>query len=297
MDDNDLTELLASAQSIAPPEPACRAVDLTVSFDQTLVVDHVSVAFPATACTVIMGPSGSGKSMLLKAAAGLIVPTEGHVEILGVDPAKASLRELEEVRSRNGFVFQDGALWQNMSLYQNLALPLQYHNPKMTTQEIGNRIDKLARELGATSRLELRPAQVSAGERKVISFIRAIIGSPDLVFLDEPTTSVDSEHVELIIRKMKELRDGPPTLIAVTHDSRIASQIADYLLVLKEGRALRFGTLKEVSRSGDPQVERILTDVLSEAATYDGDILELLNPDTNPFLTEHDGGESLIDDS
>jgi ABC-type glutathione transport system ATPase component len=96
---------------------------------------------------------------------------------------------------------------------------------------------------------------------------------------------------------MKELRDGPPTLITVTHDPRIASQIADYLLVIKQGRVLRFGTLREVSRSRDPQVERILTDVLSEAATYDGDILELLDPDTNPFLTRDSSGDASIDDS
>ena len=297
MDDSDLTELLIPGDSTDPLEPACRLVDLSVSYDQSNILDHVSVAFPATACTVIMGPSGSGKSTLLKAAAGLIVPSDGHVEILGIDPQRCSARELEAVRARNGFVFQDGALWQNMTLFQNLALPLQYHNPQMSRKEVAERINRLAREVGAADRLDLRPAQVSAGERKLISFIRGVVDSPDIVFLDEPTTSVDSERVDLLIRKMKELRDGPPTIITVTHDPRIASQIADYLLVIKQGRVLRFGTLREVSRSRDPQVERILTDVLSEAATYDGDILELLDPDTNPFLTRDSSGDGSIDDS
>jgi phospholipid/cholesterol/gamma-HCH transport system ATP-binding protein len=292
----DLLDNLAEATPHAASEPACRLVDVAVTHDDTVIVDGVSIAFPAGACTVVMGPSGSGKSTLLKAAAGLIVPSEGYVEILGVNPDHAGPRALEKLRGRNGFVFQDGALWQNMSLYQNLALPLQYHNPSLTKEQVGDRIDRLTRELGATTRLQLRPAQVSAGEQKVISFARAIINKPDIVFLDEPTTYVDSERSELMIRKMKELRDGPETLIAVTHDARIASQIADFLVVIKEGRLLRFGTLKEVSRSGDPQVERILTDVLSEAATYDGDILELLDPDTNPFLTEDDPTRNSIDD-
>jgi len=296
MADDNLYDLIDSVGSDDPLEPACRLVDVTISHDDSDILDHVSVAFPATACTVIMGPSGSGKSTLLKAAAGLVVPSEGHVEILSTDPQRCSSRELELLRGRNGFVFQDGALWQNMSLYQNLALPLQYHNPEMAAAEVKDRIDRLARELGATNRLELRPAQVSAGERKIVSFMRAIVNRPDIVFLDEPTTSVDSERVELMIRKMKELRDGTPTLITVTHDPRIASQVADYLLVIKQGRVLRFGTLHEVSRSEDPEVERILTDVLSQAATYDGDILELLNPDTNTFLTEGPPSDVGIDD-
>jgi ABC-type transporter Mla maintaining outer membrane lipid asymmetry ATPase subunit MlaF len=231
-----------------------------------------------------MGPSGSGKSTLLKAAAGLIVPDAGTVEILGVDPDRASDSELEALRKRNGFVFQDGALWQNMTLYQNLALPVQYHSPAIDAKTLRARIDGLVRELSISASLALRPSQVSAGERKLISFARAVVNEPELVFMDEPTTSVDTERIELLIRKLRDLKEHRQTIIAVTHNARIASQLADHVVVLKEGRILRFGSLKEVSRSGDPEVERILTDVLSETATYDGDILELLDPDTNSFL-------------
>lgn len=274
------------APAVPVPEPACRLIDLAVSFDGTDVLNNVSVAFPAAACTVIMGPSGSGKSTLLKAAAGLIVPTRGRVEILGIDPARSSTRDMERMRVRNGFVFQDGALWQNLSLYQNLALPLQHHFPRMAADEIRNRIESLVREVGADGRLDLRPSQVSAGEQKLISLVRAIVADPELIYLDEPTTSVDGERTDLMIRKLRELRERKLTLIIVTHNARIASQIADYVVVMKAGRILRFGSLREVSRSGDPQVERILTDVLSETATYDGDILELLDPETNTFFRE-----------
>lgn len=264
--------------------PACTLTDVTVSFEDEDVLDDVTVSFPAHACTVIMGPSGSGKSTLLKAAAGLAVLDHGSVEILGVDPAHAPDGELEALRSHNGFVFQDGALWQNMTLYGNLALPLQYHFPDLDAAAVRERVMRLARELRATTRLDLRPAQVSAGERKVVSFARAIVTEPELLFMDEPTTSVDTERVNLLIRKLRGLKDRRVTIVSVTHNARIASQIADYVLVVKEGRILRFGSLKEVSRSGDPEVERILTDVLSETATYDGDILELLDPDTSTFL-------------
>lgn len=279
----------AATPAAPPPDPssrapACAMSDVTVSFEGETVLEGVSVAFPANSCTVIMGPSGSGKSTLLKAAAGLAVPDRGSVEILGVDPAHAGDRELEALRGRNGFVFQDGALWQNMTLYGNLALPLQYHHPELTSAGVRERVMRLAREVRATTRLDLRPAQVSAGERKVVSFARAIVTEPELLYMDEPTTSIDTERVDLVIRKLRELKERLVTIVSVTHNARIASQIADYVVVMKEGRILRFGTLKEVSRSGDPEVERILTDVLSETATYDGDILALLDPDTNAFL-------------
>ncbi len=269
-----------------PSSPVCRLSEVTITHEGTGVLDGVNLAFAAEACTVIMGPSGSGKSTLLKAAAGLSAPDTGRVEILGLDPWRASDREIESLRKRNGFVFQDGALWQNLTLYQNLALPLQYHYAELGEEEIRRRVDALLRELGATATLTLRPSQVSAGERKIVSFIRAIIGDPELIFMDEPTTSVDSERVDLLIRKLRELKQRKRTIIAVTHNARIASQIADHLVVMKDGRILKSGSLRDISRSGDPEVERILTDVLSETATYDGDILELLDPDANPFFEQ-----------
>ena len=281
--------LLGELGSIDPDppedtEPACSLNGVSVTFEDTDVLDDVSVDFPAGACTVIMGPSGSGKSTLLKAAAGLVVPDEGKVEILGRDPSRISDRELEALRARNGFVFQDGALWQNLTLEQNLMLPLQYHSHHIGAEEARTQVTRMAKELQGARRLALRPSQVSAGDRKTISFIRAIVHDPELIFMDEPTTSLDSERIDLLIRKLRDLRRRGRTLITVTHDARIASQLADYVLVIRDGRVLTFGTLHDVARSNDPEIERVLSDVLSETATYDGDILELMDPDTNPFL-------------
>ena len=258
--------------------PACRLTDVSVSHGDTGVLHHVTIEFPRDACTVIMGPSGSGKTSLLKAAAGLIIPDCGRVEILGVDPWSASDRELESLRARNGFVFQDDGLWQNLTLYQNLALPLQYHHVEPNAPAVRQRVERLARELGATPRLDLRPSQVSEGERKIVSFVRAIVAGPELLFMDEPSTSVDADRIGRLVRRLKDLREQHTTIIAVTHDSRIASQIADHVAVMKDGRLLRFGSLREITRCDDPEVKRVLTDVLSEAASYDGDILDLLAP-------------------
>lgn len=264
-------------------DSACILRSVSVSFDNTEILDDITIAFPARSCTVVMGPSGSGKSTLLKTAAGLIVPETGSVEILGVDPVRASDRELERLRGRHGFVFQDDALWQNMTLFGNIALPLRYHAPDLDEGAVRARVTAMVREFGTTRRLEMRPSQVSAGERKITSMVRALITDPELLFLDEPTSSVDSERADLVIRKLRDLKSRGLTLIAITHDARIASQIADYVAVLKDGRVLAFGALRDIARSGDPQIERILTDVLSETATYDGDILELLDLGSDPF--------------
>lgn len=289
--EDDLLGAMAStepgpAEDAAPDvPPACTLEGVCVRADGSDILSGITLSIPRHACTVIMGPSGSGKSTLLRAAAGLIVPDTGHVTILGADPNRLPDRELERLRARSGFVFQDGALWQNLSLMQNLSLPLQHHRPDLDSRAIAARIDQLVKELGATSSLALRPAQVSAGEQKIVSFARGIVNNPELLFLDEPTTSVDGERADLMIRKLRLLKESRVTLISVTHNPRIASQLADYVVVLKQGKVLMFGSLHAVSRSGDPEIERILTDVLSETATYDGDILELLDPETNTYLT------------
>ncbi len=284
--DDSLLGALGSIEEVPESEstPACSLRDVSVRFEETDVLEEITVDFPASACTVVMGPSGSGKSTLLKAAAGLVVPETGTVEILGQNPARISDRELEALRARNGFVFQDAALWQNLTLEQNMILPLQYHSPHINAEEALTQVTRMAKELQAGRRLKLRPSQVSAGDRKTISFIRAIVHDPELIFMDEPTTSIDSERIDLVIRKLRDLRRRGRTVIAVTHDARIASQLADYVLVIRDGRILTFGTLYDVARSNDPEIERVLSDVLSETATYDGDILELMDPDTNPFL-------------
>lgn len=266
-------------------DAACCLRNVTVEFESERILDDANLLFPAGECTVIMGGTGSGKSTLLKSAAGLIVPDRGQVTILGVDAVRSSDREIEALRKKIGFVFQDAALWQNMSLQQNLEFPMRFHHPELAADQMKQKIDRLVGEVQATRRLDLRPAQVSAGERKLISFLRALVNEPGLLFLDEPTASVDSERVDLMIRLLREVKVRGATIVAVTHNPKLVSQLADNIVIQKQGVLLAADTLQRISRSSDPEIERVLTDVLSESATYDGDILDLLDPETNPFLT------------
>jgi ABC-type transporter Mla maintaining outer membrane lipid asymmetry ATPase subunit MlaF len=255
---------------------------VTISFDDFQVVDGVSLSIPTGRCTVIMGESGSGKSTLLKAAAGLIPADHGRVEILGVDLDLATPAELLDIRRRNGFVFQDAALWQNMSVFRNLALPVEFHYPGMDAEKMHLRIRELTGRLGFTDELSLRPAQLSSGEQKIISVVRALMLSPELLFVDEPTSFVDSRGIEAIVAELRRLKRDACTILTVTHDARIVSQLADFLIVLDEGRIIAFGPVRAVIASSEPRVRAVLADVLSETATYDQDLLGLLEIDRTP---------------
>jgi len=260
--------------------------DVSVVYEKFPVLDSISLWLPPGRTTVVIGPSGCGKSTLLKTAAGLVVPNSGKVELLGSDLARISERDLRELRTRSGFVFQDGALWQNMNAWQNLALPLEYHNPEMAGKEVAQRIRSVLADLGYTSDTQLRPAQLSAGEQKIISFARALVADPEIIFVDEPTTSVDGETSERMIRKLKSMKERGKTVIVVTHDPEMASQLAEYIVVLKKGKLLAAGPVVDVIRSADSETRSILSDVLAEAATYDTDILSLLGGESDPFPGE-----------
>ena len=250
--------------------------DILVRSEDHLILDRVSVSFPPGQSTVIMGPSGCGKSTLLKVAAGLTVPDAGEVLVRGQALARFTPQRLLELRGSSGFMFQDAALWANKTIYENLALPLQVHRPELSAARLRERVLGLLDRLGLAGSAELRPAQMSMGEAKAASFLRAVILEPSLLFLDEPTPSIDHELLERVMQMIRELRDRGCTILAVTHDAHLTSMIASHLVVLKEGRVLEAGDLAAVRRSHSREVMAILSQVLSEAATYDTDLLDLL---------------------
>ncbi len=230
-----------------------------------------------SACAAIMGPSGSGKSTLLKVAAGLMVPDRGTVTLRGEDLATMSERRLLAFRKTNGFVFQDGALWENKSLFDNLALPLQVHVSELGERGIRTRVQEMLERGGLADSAGLRPAQLSGGERKIAGFLRAAIGNPDVVFLDEPTLSIDHVMAERITGMIRELKARHCTILLVTHDPRLASLVADRLVVIDAGRIVVEGAFDEVKRSTDPRVRTVLERVLGEISSFDTDLLDLLD--------------------
>jgi len=250
--------------------------NVLVTSEHTAVLNKVDAHFPEGISSVIMGPSGCGKSTLLKVAAGITVPDSGKVYLQGKNLFRLSEKKLLHFRKGNGFVFQDAALWSNKTIQQNLALPLQFHRRELSQHAIDRRINILLEKMDLVDTLNLRPAQLSTGEQKVVSFLRAVILEPSTLFIDEVLPSLDHVMVERLMSMIRDLKQQGCTIIAVTHDARLTSLIADHLVIMNRGRVLECGPFDSVRKSKNHEVISILTEVLSEAATYETDLLDLL---------------------
>jgi len=226
--------------------PAVELKGITASSGGFRILHEVDIVFPARECSVILGSAGSGKSTLLKVAAGLIVPDEGAVLIEGKNLFKFSSRQETEFRSNAGFVFQNAALWQNKSILDNVALPLRVHRHAMDEKEIRATVSNLLVKLGYEEEISMRPAELSAGEQKLVSLARAVVLDPSLVFFDDPTGNLDEDAEDRIYSLLVDLKIRKASIIIVTNNSELAYRFADNLGVLKNGRMIAFGPYDDV---------------------------------------------------
>jgi phospholipid/cholesterol/gamma-HCH transport system ATP-binding protein len=258
--------------------------DVSFSSEEQTVLDRISCRIDEGSCVLVMGPSGSGKTLLLKIMAGIIPASSGEVVVDGRSFNRLSEREILKTNLRTGFVFQDAALWQNLTLRQNLSLAVQYHFPNRPQGEIDARIAQLTRRTGFKRNLDLRPAHLSGGNRTIVSIMRALMLDPELYFMDEPSNGLDGETQGNILEILKDLKHRGRSLIIASHDSSIASMLADWILVMDEGRMLAFDTVGNLAATNDSRIKAILKDVLDLSTTYDSDILDILGgDDDNPF--------------
>ncbi len=240
---------------------------------------NLTLTVPIGSCTVIMGPSGAGKSTFLRLGAGLIPPESGTIQYRGLDWSDLSDHENVVLREGMGFVFQNGALWANKSVYQNIELPYLYHRPKAGRQEIRDAVTRAAGLAGIRAQLGLRPSQLSLGEQKLVSLARGLVMEPEVLFLDDPTGGLDAQATEKLMELFSNLKHEGRTLLLVTQEPAVTARLADRLVLLKAGAVLTTGAFAEVTKDPRPEVAAILTSVLSQAATFSGDILELLSID------------------
>lgn len=241
------------------------------------ILKNISVSFPRNKSTVILGHSGCGKSTLLKTAAGIHSTESGEIYLDGIDVMKMSEKEYLAFRKKNGFVFQDAALWDNTSVFNNLSLPLEFHYRDLSKKEIESMVNKFLVKTGLKGQEHLRPAQLSIGEKKIVSFLRAVIVKPKFLFMDEPTQSIDSKVVDEISGIVRELREIGCTIITVSHDPQITSWLADYIVVLRHGELVEAGTLDDMAETKNNYVKSVVSGVLKDAAPYNENLLDLLD--------------------
>ena len=204
---------------------------------------------------VVLGKSGSGKSICIKCIVGLVKADRGEINVLGSDITALGNKELNHVRLKIGFLFQNAALYDSMSVRQNLEFPLKRHNKKLTTIDVENSIIEALESVGLADAIDKMPSELSGGMRKRIGVARTLILKPEIILYDEPTTGLDTitsrEISELILAVQKKHKT---TSIIITHDMACARLTGDRLVVLREGIIAAEGSYEELEQSTDEGV-------------------------------------------
>lgn len=216
--------------------PLIELKDVSFTAQDKLIVSDINLSIGQGVTTAFVGPSGCGKSTLLKIASGLIVPTTGTVLFRGHDVSTMSRGHNLQFRKETAFVFQDSALWANQTLRQTLELPLKVHFPRMTAGERAERIAKVLAETGYRKDIDVRPSQLSMGEQKLIAFARAMMCSPDVLFLDEWTESLDDTAARRLISLVKRRQREGNTIVFVSHTYHIIKELAQRICMIVDGK-------------------------------------------------------------
>ncbi len=228
--------------------------DLSKSFEGNRVLNDVNLDIEKGSTVVILGKSGTGKSVLLKTIIGLITPETGSISVDGRQVVGIRHKELNDLRRRMGYLFQGAALYDSMSVRENLAFPLVRHEELDADALEGRIVDQL-RLVGLLDSIDKMPSELSGGMKKRVALARALITHPEIMLYDEPTTGLDpitSREISYLIKSMQERYQ--PTSLAVTHDMQCAKIIADVAAILHDGRLDQKGTLESLESSRDEMV-------------------------------------------
>jgi ABC-type lipoprotein export system ATPase subunit len=215
------------------------------------IVHDFSFQFEKGKTTALVGPSGSGKSTVLKLAAGHLVPSSGENYFRGRDISRMNKAQNLSFRKEAGMVFQDSALWANQSLYQILELPLKLHFPQMNKTERDQRMNGILAQVGYRKQLNLRPAQLSMGEQKLLAFARAMLCCPNLLFLDEWTESLDDASGQRLINLVLERQRSGDSIIFVSHNFKVIKRLADYIVMVVGGQLSQLFTREQIAQDED----------------------------------------------
>ncbi len=239
-------------------DPVIRFTKVSKAFGEKVVLEDVSIDLPRGKTTVIIGPSGTGKSVFVKLLVGLLEPDGGTIEVDGVEVGQATEAELFEVRKRIGMLFQDGALFDSMTVADNIAFPLRRHT-KLDEDAIAAKVAERLAQVGLPGIEGLMPAELSGGMRKRVSLARAIVMDPEIVLFDEPNSGLDpvtSDEIDALIGRMKD--ELGITFVVISHDIVGTFAVADKIAMLYNGGLVAEGTPEEVRASRDEVVRRFL---------------------------------------
>src|SRR5215467_8762418 len=238
--------------------PLVQVESLKKSFGRQVVLKGISLEVGKGETLSVLGRSGTGKSVLLKLIIGLHKPDSGSIRVKGEDVTKLPMKELNEIRKKVGFLFQQAALYDSLSVEENVAFPLRRHS-NMSDGESRKRVRELLASVGMEKDAQKLPGELSGGMQKRVGLARALALEPDILLFDEPTAGLDpitaAEIDDLILRLQKERH---MTSVVVTHDIHSARAVSDRVALMRDGQLLITGTFEDLQKSRDPFVMQFL---------------------------------------
>ncbi len=231
--------------------------DLSKSFGKNRVLDHFHLELRKGENIVVLGKSGSGKSVLIKCVVGLLKPENGSIRIFENEVLDLNQDELDHLRVRIGFLFQSSALYDSMTVRENLEFPMRRHWISKTREEVDELVQEALSNVGLLHAMDMMPGELSGGMRKRIGLARTLILKPEIVLYDEPTTGLDPITGREIVQLMLDLQEKYQTSsIIISHDMSVARMTANHIIVLYDGRNYAEGTFDELKKSEDPKIKQ-----------------------------------------
>jgi phospholipid/cholesterol/gamma-HCH transport system ATP-binding protein len=230
--------------------------DLCKSFGTQQVLKNFSLQLYDGENLVVLGKSGSGKSVLIKCIVGLLQSDSGSIKVFDQDVTTLNMKELDKVRQKIGFLFQSGALYDSMTVRENLEFPLRRIKTHLKQNEIDAKIKEVLENVGLSDALNKMPSQLSGGMRKRISLARTIVVDPMIILYDEPTTGLDpvtSDEISLLINDVQ--KKYKASSIIITHDIECARTTADRIIMLQDGEVYAEGNIDEFEKSTDEVIK------------------------------------------
>ncbi len=250
------------------PQPVIEVQDLNKAFGENRVLDRISFTVAPGETLVVLGRSGTGKSVLLKNLIGLLEPDGGQALIFGRNLAAMSERRRLRERRRIGYVFQGAALFDSLSVFENVGFPLL--EARMPIEKVRRRVESRLQMVGLAHTIDQLPAELSGGMRKRVALARALVDLPDVVLYDEPTTGLDPLTTDVINQIILRLQSTfQTTSVVVTHDIHSAFTIADRIIMLDQGRIIAEGPPEEIRQNRQPWVQHFVQGNALESESID----------------------------